>query len=137
MEKHTLITRIKSFFKDGIIRLWDKYHRYPRYFVVIPCEVTSIKHDISFEARIVNISKSGIFLETKHEIEEDSNLSIKFRYLDIEYIFTAHPIDKHAVIHSNGVGAKFLYDHFYEYQREVVSDLIKVLESQIPPIPKA
>ncbi|OFZ51281.1 MAG: hypothetical protein A2381_01675 [Bdellovibrionales bacterium RIFOXYB1_FULL_37_110] len=137
MEKHSIGSWLKALFYDHLMKIWDSHYRQTRYFLIIPCEITEIKYDKIFAGRIVNLSKSGLFIETEKKLSLGSSIYVCFQYKDDNYRLAARVVSDHFVVQSEGIGAKFIYNRFYSNQRSIVANLIRTIEKEHPAVPKS
>lgn len=127
----------KIFIKKQLAKIWPRFHVAPRYYIVIPCLVRIKDSQESFQAAIVNISSSGIFIETEKSdlLPKDTIFSLAFNFKEVDYELVLQSISGHQImgidnIKVDGVGAKMVCDESIEK----VGQLLEVIHNMKPPV---
>ena len=121
--------------KRKFFQLFNKYYLAPRYYIMHPCTVTVIKFSKSFPSTIVNISRTGVFIQCDKKIPKGLRVDIEFTYGDEHYLLNAEQVSNHTIIDQQGVGLQFIFDKYHSDQHEIIDQLIDTIESQDPPVP--
>ncbi|OFZ51280.1 MAG: hypothetical protein A2381_01680 [Bdellovibrionales bacterium RIFOXYB1_FULL_37_110] len=137
MNNHNLplSVKLKIYIKSKLAYVWSKYHVAPRYYIVIPIEVTINKKNEKFHASIINISRTGVFIETNQKLPKGTVITLHFTFQQEEYCLPVKQISDHTIINSNGIGAKFISDKFHGDPTEAVNQLIETISNMVPPVP--
>jgi len=79
-----------------------------RYNVMLPCTVS--KSDLTFQTNVLNISKSGLFIEDHPEVQIGDHLNVYLEAFGIKLNVTIEVMNKHALNNRVGFGARFRLD---------------------------
>ena len=91
----------KPFF-DSRVRWWEPMKRYN---VLLPCFL--IRGDLTFTGRILNISKSGVFIEDSVHVKVGDTLKMNLNVFGQNLDVTLEVMNKHTIKGQAGFGAKF------------------------------
>lgn len=92
-------------FFDSRVRWWEPMVRYNVY---LPCTVS--KSDLTFQANVLNISKSGLFIEDHDKVQIGDLLNIYLEAFGIKLNATIEVMNKHTLNNKIGFGARFRLD---------------------------
>ncbi|MCE3014068.1 MAG: PilZ domain-containing protein [Proteobacteria bacterium] len=92
-------------FFDSRVRWWEPMVRYNVY---LPCTVS--KSDLTFKANVLNISKSGLFIEDHDKVQIGDLLNIYLEAFGIKLNATIEVMNKHTLNNKIGFGARFRLD---------------------------
>jgi len=119
------LPNIRALFFDETKRWWQTSRRY---FINTPCQITVISSGSVFSSRIINVSKTGAFVETSIDLPKGTILTIAFNYKLISYSLTGKIISTHAINDIRGSGIKFLLDKFHSNELPAIKNLVKTLK---------
>lgn len=94
----------KPFF-DSRVRWWEPMVRYN---VQLPATIS--RSDLTFQAQVLNISKSGVFIEDHASVEIGDSLNIYLDAFGIKLNATIVVMNKHSLNGRVGFGARFKLD---------------------------
>lgn len=92
-------------FFDSRVRWWEPMVRYN---VFLPCTLS--KSDLTFQANILNISKSGLFVEDHPEVQIGDELKVYLEAFGIKLDARIEVMNKHAINNRLGFGSRFKLD---------------------------
>ena len=92
-------------FFDSRVRWWEPMVRYNVY---LPCTVS--KSDLTFQANVLNISKSGLFIEDHVKVQIGDMLNIYLEAFGVKLSATIEVMNKHSLNNKIGFGARFRLD---------------------------
>jgi hypothetical protein len=92
-------------FFDSRVRWWEPMVRYNVY---LPCTIS--KSDLTFQTNVLNISKSGLFLEDHASVQIGDLLNIYLEAFGIKLNATIEVMNKHSLNNKIGFGARFRLD---------------------------
>ena len=92
-------------FFDSRIRWWEPMKRYNVY---LPCTLS--KSDLTFQTNILNISKTGLFIENHKDVRIGDHLNIYMEAFGVRLNATVEVMNKHTINNNTGFGARFKFD---------------------------
>ncbi len=92
-------------FFDARVRWWEPMIRYNVY---LPCTVS--RENLTFQAQVLNISKSGLFIEDHEQVKIGDQLSIYLEAFGIKLNASIEVMNKHVLNNKLGFGARFKLD---------------------------
>lgn len=113
--------RVRNIYFDPRMRWWESA---PRYAIDVICEYG--KDKISGSGVVRNISKTGLYLSTESQPEDNAIINVKFQYEDNPIELLGQVIH-HGYGDQKGVGLKFLLN---PKSRRVVRDLLSKLQDR-------
>jgi len=127
---YIMLPDLRRIFFDKRTRWWETS---TRYFINIPCKMTLISSGESFACQLINISITGMFIESSINLSEKTPLFVKFEYLDTNYSMNGQLIHIHSINFKRGLGIKFLYKNTDSDSKGKIKALIRKLK-QIRPV---
>lgn len=129
---YAFLPEIRQLFFDKTKRWWETSKRF---FISTPCKLTVISKGSSFNSNIINISKTGAFVECHIDLPKGTIISIDFNYKLKNYSFSGKLVSSHEINNIKGMGIKFLLDKFHANERPQIKELIKTIIKENPRIP--
>ena len=124
---YVCLPNIRALFFDETKRWWQTSRRY---FINTPCQITVISSGSVFDSRIINVSKTGAFVETSVDLPKGTIITIAFNYKLISYSLTGKIISAHSINDVKGSGIKFLMDKFHSNEIPYINNLVKILKKE-------
>ncbi|MCB9060487.1 MAG: PilZ domain-containing protein [Halobacteriovoraceae bacterium] len=122
---YLLVPAVRIAYLDPSIRWWESH---PRYTKEIPCSVNE-----SFKTRILNISRSGVFVEKSPEFVKGDIVEIEFESFEYKLKLKAKVIHNFSVNGINGFGLQFEVDSMTASDKKNVKALIRKLDESGAP----
>lgn len=117
-----LMPGTRRLFFDARVRWWEPMVRYN---VQIPCEVMTTRGPV--KSTILNISKSGVFIEDHEAFVVDDINRIDFVSHGEAFTMLLALKNKHSIKGQKGVGAQFYFDTLNQYLK--IRALIKKIKN--------
>jgi hypothetical protein len=113
----------KPFF-DKSIRWWETRKRYS---MRIPMNFAAVGNKRSYNCDILNISQSGVFLGSHHDLEVGTDIKMNILYKDYAITVIGQIKSHHNFENEQGFGVKFRFENIWEnlYMRKVVRQISK------------
>jgi hypothetical protein len=93
-------------FFDRRMRWWEAK---PRYGAEIPCELDIIAPNGHMKSRILNISHTGAFIESKPGLKVGQDLKVTFHHYDDSFSLNGRIVNFHLVNGLEGFGLEFYF----------------------------
>jgi len=109
------LPKVRRPFLDKSIKWWQNS---PRMKITLPCTIESTSDSTSTSANTLNISRTGIFMETmrNYDVNESVNIHFKFNYFN--FTFRAKAVHSIAFKDKYGVGFRFKNVQFGDYYQK-------------------
>lgn len=102
-----LFPQMRKPFFDRRVRWWEPQTRFP---VEIPCKLQS--NFLTYPSIILNISKTGAFLQDTAHLKAGDKLTMNFNFLGESIEVPVEVIHEHRMGNKNGFGIKFKFKSF-------------------------
>ena len=108
------LPRARRPFFDRRMRWWEAK---PRYGAEIPCELDIIAPNGKVKSKIINISHTGAFIETRPGLKVGQDLKLTFHHYDENFTLNARIANFHLVNGIEGFGVEFFFTSKEEDRR--------------------
>lgn len=120
---YLLLPAVRIAYLDPKVRWWEAK---PRYQIDIPCKINE-----EVDAKILNISETGVFVQENGKLEDKSEIKIKFDFEDLGFDFTAEVVHKFAIDNISGYGIQF--KDLNSSDKRKIKKLTKIFEKKKVP----
>lgn len=116
-------------FFDKNLRWWETPSRI---VMRLPCSISIENPEHLHDCEILNISRSGAFINYKGVLENDTQIHLKLFWGDTAIEVNAVKVGSHSFDREHGIGVRFKFNNLWEdlAMRKLVKELSKVSKRQ-------